>query len=225
MELTAGAVRQSGMMTQRQVRGTVVAVVLCAALAGCGSVAASTADGAPGAGTSSSGTPATQAGTTGTTGAAGASGATGSAVGCASVGQATKVTIRRSMHLVEPARASGLNVTQQNQALVRALFRDFCNAVGHPDKPGTLVHCPASFGMSYTGTFYDGSRSLATFVFGASGCQTLSVTAAGKRQSTLLYGKAAAAAPHLWADMAAVLGVPKYAVSGPVNTGSGGGTR
>jgi hypothetical protein len=222
MELTAGAVRQSDMMTQRQVRGTVVAVVLCAALAGCGSVAASTADGAPGAGTSSSGAPATQAGATGTSGATGAS---GSAVGCASVDQATKVTIRRSMHLVEPVRASGLNVTQHNQTLVRALFRDFCNAVGHPDKPGALVHCPASFGMSYTGTFYDGSRSLATFVFGASGCQSLSVTAAGKRQSTLLYGKAVAAAPRLRADMAAVLGVPKYAVSAPVNPGSGGANR
>jgi hypothetical protein len=137
------------------------------------------------------------------------------------VDQATEVTIRRSMHLVEPTRASGLSVTQRNQALVRALFRDFCNAVGHPDKPGGVVHCPADFGMSYTGTFYDGSRALATFVFGASGCQSLSVTADGTRQSTMLYGTAAAAAPRLWADMAAVLGVPKYAVSAPVSTGGG----
>jgi hypothetical protein len=134
------------------------------------------------------------------------------------VNQATTVTIRRTMHLVEPVRAGALSVTQRKTVLVQALFRDFCAAVSHPDKPGALVHCPAALGMNYTGTFYDGSRSLATFVYGASGCQTLSVTGGGKRQSTLLYGTAAAAAPHLQADMAAVLGVPKYAVSAPTSS-------
>jgi hypothetical protein len=189
MERMARAARQSGMTTRRQVHGPVAAAVLCAALAGCGSVAASSTGGA-------SGQPA-------------------QASGCAGVNQATSVTIRRSMHLVEPVRAGALNVTRRKPALVQALFRDFCNAVGHPDKPGGLTHCPASLGMDYTGTFYDGTRSLATFVYGASGCQTLSVTGGGKRQSTVLYGTAAAAAPRLQADMAAVLGVPKYAVSAP----------
>src|SRR5205807_7456947 len=78
------------------------------------------------------------------------------------------------------------------------------------------------FGMSYAGTFYDGSRALASFVWGASGCQTLAVTVNGKRQFTMLYGSAAAAAPRLWADMAAVLGVPKYAVSSPQTVNPGG---
>jgi hypothetical protein len=127
------------------------------------------------------------------------------------------------MHLVEPVRAGALTVTQRKTALVQALFRDFCAAVGHPDKPGALIHCPAALGMDYTGTFYDGTRSLATFVYGASGCQTLTVTANGKRQSTLLYGPAMAAAPHLQADMAAVLGVPKYAVGAPQSSVNPGG--
>jgi hypothetical protein len=127
------------------------------------------------------------------------------------------------MHLVEPANAGGLDTTQRNPALVRALFRDFCNAVGHPDRPSGVIHCPASVGMDYTGTFYDGSRALATFVYGASGCQTLSVSAAGQRQSTMLYGAAIAAAPRLQADMAAVLGVPKYMVSAPQTPTDAGG--
>jgi hypothetical protein len=190
--------------------------MLCAALAGCGSVSASSAAGASG-GQGAAGT-STISGT-----AAGSSGAP--AVGCASADQATMVAIRRSMHLVEPVRAQALNVTQRNQTMVRALFRDFCSAVGHPAKAGTVVHCPADFGMSYTGTFYDGSRSLATFVLGASGCRSLSVAAGGKRQFTMLYGTAAAAAPHLWADMAAVLGVPKYAVSAPPAGVNSGGAR
>jgi hypothetical protein len=215
MELMTRPVRQSGMMTQRRVRGTVIAGLLCGGvvlggLAGCGSVRASSTAGAPGAGG------------TGTTSATPAGGGTGPAVGCASVNQATKVTIRRAMHLVEPVRAGALVKTQSNPALVRTLFRDFCNAVGHPDQPARPVNCPADFGMSYTGTFFDGARTLATFVYGATGCQSLAVTANGKRQFTLLYASAAAAAPHLQADMAAALEVPKYAVSSPPTVNPGG---
>ena len=60
-----------------------------------------------------------------------------------------------------------------------------------------MVHCPADFGISYSGTFYDGSRTLAKFVYGASGCQTVSITAGGKTQSTMVFGSASAAAPKL----------------------------
>jgi hypothetical protein len=129
------------------------------------------------------------------------------------------------MHLVEPANSEGLNTTRRDPALARALFRDFCAAVSHPDKPSGVIHCPASVGMSYAGTFYAGSRSLATFVFGASGCQTVSLTAAGQRRSTMLYGTALAAAPRLQADMAQVLGVPKYMVSAPQTPMAGGPQR
>jgi len=37
----------------------------------------------------------------------------------------------------------------------------------------------------------------------------VSLTAAGKTRATILLGQAAAAAPHLKADLAAVLGVPE----------------
>jgi manganese efflux pump family protein len=226
------AVRPNGMMTRGQVPGPVVAAVLCAALAGCGSVAASSTGAAAPAGTSTGRQAATSTGTqaatsTGTQAATSSASASGQAAapasGCAAVNQATTVTIHRTMHLVEPVRVGALSVTQRKAALVQALFRDFCNAVGHPAKPTGLVHCPVSIGMDYTGTFYDGSRSLATFVYGATGCQTVSVTAGGKQRSTILYGTAAAAAPHLQADMAAVLGVPKYAVSAPQSSVNPGG--
>ena len=189
MELMTPGLRQNGMMSPRQVRGTVLAVLLCSALAGCGSVVASTTAAAPVA-PSAAATPSAPA------------------VGCASADQATSVTVHRTMHLVEPTRAGALVMTQHNTALVRALFGQFCNAVGHADTPKGVVHCPADFGISYAGTFYDGKVALATFVYGASGCQTVSVTAGGKTRSTMVFGTASTAAPKLQADMAAVLGVP-----------------
>lgn len=192
-------------MSSRHVRGTAVAGLLgaalaCTALTGCGSVVAATQAAAPA-------TPPAPA------------------VGCASVNQATSVTIRRTMHLVEPTRVGGLNRTQSKPALVRALFGDFCNALAHADKAKGTVHCPAAFGIAYTGTFYDGRRTLAKFVYGASGCQTVSITAGGKTRSAMVFGTASAAAPHLEADMAAVLGLPKSTVFMPsgqvVNPGGG----
>jgi hypothetical protein len=119
------------------------------------------------------------------------------------------------MHLVEPTRAGKLTKTQHNTALVRALFGQFCAAVSHPAPRSTVIACPADFGISYTGTFYDGSRPLARFVYGASGCQSVSLTADGKTRTTLVFGPASAAAPRLRADMAAVLGVPARMLAQP----------
>ena len=179
-------------------------MLLCSALAGCGSATASNpvADGAPG----TSSAPVTSSDSV--TSSAAASPAAAPAVGCASVSQATSVTVYRTMHLVEPARAGALGTTQHKTALVRALFSQLCNAVGHAATQKGVVHCPADFGISYSGTFYDGSRTLAKFVYGASGCQTVSITAADKTQTTVVFGTASAAAPKLQADMAAVLGEP-----------------
>jgi uncharacterized protein YceK len=205
MELMTRGVRQNGMMSPRQVRGTVGAGLLCAALAGCGSVVAATKPAAPAAQTAA---PAAH---------------TATAVGCASVNQATTVTIRRSIRLVEPIRANALSVTERKPVLVRALFGDFCNAIAHADTPRTLVNCPDDFGLDYSGTFYDGSRALAKFVYGASGCQTVSITAGGKTRATMVFGTAAAAAPHLQADMVAVLGLPKSAVYQPQSQINPGG--
>jgi hypothetical protein len=139
------------------------------------------------------------------------------------VDQATIVTVRRTMRLVEPSRLGAVSTTQRKPALVRALFGDFCNAVAHADTPRTPVNCPADFGTAYTGTFYDGSQALAKFVYGASGCQTVSITAGGKTRATMVFGTAAAAVPHLEADMAAVLGLPKSAVYQPQSQINSGG--
>jgi hypothetical protein len=187
-------------------------VLLCSALAGCGSVTASSA---AGSGAISSPPAASAA-------AAASSAPAAAATGCASVGQATSVTVHRTMHLVEPTRVGALSKTQHNTALVRALFGQFCAAVAHAAAAKGTVRCPADFGVSYVGTFYDGGRVLAKFVYGASGCQTVSLTADGKTQSAMVLGAASAAAPKLRADMAAVLGVPSSMMAQPqVQSGAG----
>jgi hypothetical protein len=139
------------------------------------------------------------------------------------VNQATSVTVHRTMHLVEPTRMGTLSMTQHNATLVRALFGQFCNAVSHAATAQATVHCPADFGISYSGTFYDGSRTLAKFVYGASGCQTVSITADGKTQTAMVFGTASAAAPKLRADMAAVLGVPASMLAPPQSQVNPGG--
>jgi hypothetical protein len=201
MERIPGPMRQNGMMYRRQVRGIVVAGVLGAALAGCGTQVATNDPAAPAASTSP----------------------VPPAVGCASVSQATKVLVSRSMHLVEPMNGSPHRVTQRNTKLVRALFTDLCAAVTHPDTAKGVLYCPADFGVSYVGTFYDGSRTLASFVYGASGCPSVSLTVTTKTKTTLLLGNAERAAPHLNADLAAVLGVPKSQLAAPTQQINPGG--
>jgi hypothetical protein len=197
----------------------VLAVLLCSVLAGCASVTAS----APtGAGASSSAPASSVPASSAPASSAPASPPPASATGCASVSQATSVTVHRVIHLVEPTRAGALSKTQHDAALVQALFGQLCAAVSHASAAKGTVRCPADFGISYTGTFYDGSRTLATFSYGASGCQAVSLTADGTTQSTMMLGAAATAAPKLRADMAAVLGVPTLAIAQPA---SGSGTN
>src|SRR6266700_3349758 len=218
MERMTRGMRQNTMMSPRQVRGTVLAVLLTSVLAGCGSVTASAPAGA-GASSSAPATSSAQAASSASASSGAASSGTAAAAaatGCASVNQATSVTVHRVMHLVEPTRAGALSKTQHNATLVRALFGELCAAVSYPSTAKGTVRCPADFGISYLGTFYDGSRTLAKFIYGASGCQIVSLTAGGKTKSTMVLGAAAAAAPKLRADMAAVLGVPSLAIAQPV---------
>jgi hypothetical protein len=225
MELTAREMRQNTMMSPRQVRGTVLAVLLCSALAGCGSVTASVPAGT-GATSSASATSAAQAASSAPASpgaASSAPAAAAAATGCASVNQATSVTVHRILHLVEPTRAAALAKTQHNVTLVRALFGQFCAALSHPSSAKGVVRCPADFGISYLGTFYDGHRTLAKFTYGVTGCQMVSLTTGGKTKSTMVLGTAAAAAPKLRADMAAVLGVPSLAIAQPVTGGDKAG--
>src|SRR6201989_1362098 len=171
--MTRGA-RQSTMMSPRQVRGTVLAVLLCSALAGCGSATASAGAGAT---SSAPATSAAQAASSApaspgssSASASATSAAAASATGCAGADQATSVTVHRVLHLVEPTRGAALSKTQHNATLVRALFRQLCAAVSHPSAAkGATLHCPADFGIVYLGTFYDGSRTLAKFSYGLGG--------------------------------------------------------
>jgi hypothetical protein len=205
MERTTRRVRQSRMMDPRLLRGLLGAGLLCAALAGCGSVVASAPPSA---------------------GAATAAAATAPAavsapqVGCASVNQATAVSIRRTMRLA-PVGTNPIN-TYHQPTQVRALFGQLCAAVTHP-APAQVMHCPADFGTGYVGTFYDGSRVLGTFTYTSSGCERVSVTAAGKTLATMVYGRAAAAAPHLAIDLDVILGAQQQHVTQPQGSVNPGG--
>ena len=175
------------MMDPRARRAGVIgflgAGLLLAALAGCGSAVASS-------------------------GAAAAAATATPQIGCASVNQATAVSIRREMRLRAPVGTNPIGGTYRQAAQVRAVFGQLCAAVTHP-APAQVMHCPADLGIDYIGTFYDGSRVLATFTYAASGCERVSVTAAGKTLATMVYGRAVAAAPHLATDLAAITGAPK----------------
>jgi uncharacterized protein YceK len=198
VERMTPGVRQNGMMSSRQLRGIVVAGLLCAAVAGCGSTVATTPTSVQAAHAAP-------------------------AVGCASVNQATAVTIQRTRDLIEPDRAGAAATTQRKTALVRALFSDLCKVVAHPDTVRTGMNCPMAIGLAYTGTFYDGNRELVTFTYAASGCQSVRVNATGQSKYSMVTGSAASAAPNLETDMAAVLGLPKSAVFSPTQQINPGG--
>jgi len=204
MERMTRRVRQSCVMAQRPVCGLcglcglLGAGLLCAALAGCGSVVASS-------------------------GAAAAPASGAPAVGCASVSQATAVNIRRSMtHLMAPVGTNPVSTsTYRHPAQVRALFGQLCAAVTHPAPP-EVMHCPADIGSEFIGTFYDGSRVLATFTYAASGCERVSVSADGKTLATQVYGRAAAAAPDLATDLDVIVGAPHPGEMQPQSVNPGG---
>ena len=211
MERMARRVRQTRMMDQRPLRGRagflgilgiLGAGLLFAAVSGCGSVVASDSASGPAA--------------------AGATATAAPQVGCASVNQATAVSIRHLLHLMTPVDTKPQPSTTYRQAAeVRALFGQLCAAVTHP-APHQLMHCPADIGTEFLGTFYDGSRVLATFAYAASGCERVSVTAAGKTLSTGVYGRAAAAAPHLARDLDVIVEAQKPGTmqpQGQVNPG------
>jgi hypothetical protein len=164
--------------------------LLLAALAGCGSAVASSGA------------------------AAGPAAAATPLVGCASVNQATAVGIRRAMRLMAPVGTNPISAAYHPAAQVRALFGQLCAAVTHP-APARTIDCPAHVGTDFIGTFYDGSRVLATFTYATSGCERVSVTAAGKTLATMVYGRAAAAAPHLATDLAAIVGTPQPGMMQP----------
>jgi hypothetical protein len=195
MERTRRRVRQIRMTNQRLLRtgpgisalagAALLAATLAATLAGCASATSSV-----------------PAATTAATAVAAAA----PQVGCASVNQATAVSIQQTMRAVDPTKYRTGGTVYRQSPEARALFGQLCAAVTHPATATTVMHCPLDIGATYYGTFYDGSRSLATFSYAASGCQRVSVTAAGKTMDTMVISQAAAAAPHLSADLDALVG-------------------
>ena len=216
MERATSGARPRAMTNQRRKRGLGAAGLLCAGLmctglAGCGTAAASSS---PTTGDASS----ARAPASGAGGAALATTVLATAAtpqtGCASVDQATWAIVTRHLLVREPVNGGTRTYTQRHATKVRALFGDFCAALAHADVPQPPIDCPADFGTMYTGTFYDGQRTLATFIYNVGGCPRLELTASGRTRGTFLLGKAAAAAPHLKADMAAVVGLPESQVYG-----------
>ena len=205
--------RPMSMMQQRHVpvlTGALGIGLLCAALAGCGSVVASSTAAAPAAPAAT--TPAA------TTPAA-------SATGCGAVNQASKVVLRQIVRVTLPIAGHGAVVTQTKPAVVQALLRDLCAAVSHPSTTRGVMHCPANFGKEYVGTFYDRSQVLGSFIYSPSGCRGVTLLAGGQTRYTLLSGPAAAAAPHLNADLASALGVPVSEISQGSNLIDPGGPQ
>lgn len=191
MERMTDSARPKGMESYRRIRGLAAAGLLSAALAGCGSAVQST--------------PPAKTGTASGTGGAAAQAVATLKVGCAAVNQATSVTVER--HAAEQVNSGVRTVTQRNEKLVRALFHDFCAVLTTTGLPHPGFDCISGLGGTYTGTFYDGQRTLATFTYSQRGCPQLHLTGAGqKTRATFVLGKAAAAAPHLNTDLAAVLG-------------------
>ena len=182
--------------------GLLGAALAFAALAGCGSEVASSG---------AAGGPLTTA-------------TTSPQVGCASVNQATAVSIREMRLEPPPAGTNPASTTYHEAAQVRALFGQLCAAVTHPART-MLMHCPADRGTEFFGTFYDGTRVLATFTFAAMGCERVSVTAAGHTLATMVYGPAAAAAPHLATDLVAIMRSPKPGMMQPQGTMGPGGPK
>jgi hypothetical protein len=200
MERKTGRVRPTRMMDPRSARrrvgliGMLGTALVFTALAGCGSEVASS--GAAGGPLTTTATP--------------------PQVGCASVNQATAVSIRAT-RLGTPVGTNRVGTTYHEATQARALFGQLCAAVTHPART-MLMHCPADMGTEISGTFYDGSRVLATFTFAAMGCERVSVTAAGKTLATMMYGPAAAAAPHLARDLVAIMESPKPGITQPQGT-------
>jgi hypothetical protein len=196
MERMTSWARPTGMTNHGRIRGLVAAGLLCAALAGCGAAAASTTSATAPAVGGARQTPFPES-------------------GCASANQATSASVERHLQAVGPLSVGTRTVTQHNTTKVRALFRDFCAALATAGLPHPGFDCAArEFGSTYTGTFYDGQRVLATFIYSLRGCPQISLTALGHTRATFVLGKAAAAAPHLKSDFAAVLGLPESQVYG-----------
>jgi hypothetical protein len=108
-----------------------------------------------------------------------------------------------------------LLATERRAPVVRSLYRDMCVIAGHPAHlpRGVTLSCPNDFGLTYTGAFEAGNKTVATFTYNASGCNALSLSAGRNQASSLIWSKAARAVqPSMDAGLASAFGVRADAI-------------
>jgi hypothetical protein len=137
----------------------------------------------------------------------------GAWAGCGNLARSSVMQVRRAVELARPMREI-LLATERRAPVVRRLFHDMCVIAAHPAHlPPGVTSCPADFGLTYSGVFEAGNRTLATFTYYASGCNALSLSAGPNQASSLIWSKAAEAVqPSLDAGLAAAFGVRADAI-------------
>jgi hypothetical protein len=134
--------------------------------------------------------------------------------GCGNLARPSVMQVRRTVGLARPMREI-LLATERRAPVVRRLFHDMCVIAGHPAHlpPGVTLSCPDDFGLTYSGVFEAGNRTLATFTYDASGCNALSLSAGPNQASSLIWSKTALAVqPSLDAGLATAFGVRAGAI-------------
>jgi len=135
----------------------------------------------------------------------------GAWTGCGNVARPSVMQVQRTVALASPTTRI-LLATERRATVVRRLYYSMCVIVGHPAHlpPNTTLSCPADFGLNYRGVFYTGTRALAVFDYGASGCSALSLSAGADQAGGLICCNKVAVAAQLPLDagLATVFGVP-----------------
>jgi hypothetical protein len=122
--------------------------------------------------------------------------------------------VRRTVELARPMREI-LLATERHAPVVRRLYHDMCLIAAHPANlpPGATLSCPDDFGLTYSGVFEAANRTLATFIYNASGCNALTLSAGPNQASSLIWSKAALAVQtSLDAGLATAFGVRADAI-------------
>jgi hypothetical protein len=138
----------------------------------------------------------------------------GAWAGCGNLARPSVMQVRRTVALARPMREI-LLATERRAPVVRRLFHDMCVIAAHPANlpPGATLSCPDDFGLTYSGVFEAGNKTLATFTYHASGCNALSLSAGPNQASSLIWSKAALAVqPSLDAGLATAFGVRADAI-------------
>jgi hypothetical protein len=125
---------------------------------------------------------------------------------CGNVARVTAVQVRR-----DPLWAP-LPPAHPSVAAVRRLFHDFCVIAGHPSGGTVPGSYSAKLTPLYRGVFYAGDKQLATFSYESG---YLGLFVGPSQVQTSIAGSAAAAAPSVGTDFAAVLGLSPEAAYNP----------